>query len=286
MEALVKVENVTKQYKEFTLSNISFDLFPGHIYGFVGENGSGKSTTMKAIGDLIKLNDGQIFINGKSNKSLTSEEREKIGFTLDEICLPDNLKISFINKILKDAFTHWEETKFFDYLKTYEVDLNKRIKELSKGMKAKLNIIISLCHGANILILDEPMNGLDPVARDDFCNLLAEYISEDENRTILISSHILSDLEKICTDFLFIHKGNLILNDTKKNLENQFLKITLSEDEFNNFDKNKIIKYKKLVDNYEVLVVNNEENKAINGIEKAEAEDVFIFLIRGKKYEL
>ena len=282
MSELIKVENIVKKYKTFTLDKISFNLEGGHIYGFVGENGSGKSTTMKAIADLIKADEGNIYINGKLNKELTSEERESIGFTLDEICLPANLKIQLINRILKNAFEKWDENKFFKYLKEFNIDENKRIHELSKGMKAKFNIIISLCHKANILILDEPMNGLDPIARDEFCTLLSDFINEEENNTILISSHIISDLEKICTDFIFIHEGKIILNEKKKILENEFLKLSISEEEFDSFDKFKIIRFKKIGENYDVLLQNNEENAKLTGVEKASAEDILIFLIKGK----
>lgn len=282
MSELIKVENIVKKYKTFTLDKISFNLEGGHIYGFVGENGSGKSTTMKAIADLIKVDEGNIYINGKLNKELTSEERESIGFTLDEICLPANLKIQLINRILKNAFEKRDENKFFKYLKEFNIDENKRIHELSKGMKAKFNIIISLCHKANILILDEPMNGLDPIARDEFCTLLSDFINEEENNTILISSHIISDLEKICTDFIFIHEGKIILNEKKKILENEFLKLSISEEEFDSFDKFKIIRFKKIGENYDVLLKNNEENAKLTGVEKASAEDILIFLIKGK----
>lgn len=282
MSELIKVENIVKKYKTFTLDKISFNLEGGHIYGFVGENGSGKSTTMKAIADLIKVDEGNIYINGKLNKELTSEERESIGFTLDEICLPANLKIQLINRILKNAFEKWDENKFFKYLKEFNIDENKRIHELSKGMKAKFNIIISLCHKANILILDEPMNGLDPIARDEFCTLLSDFINEEENNTILISSHIISDLEKICTDFIFIHEGKIILNEKKKILENEFLKLSISEEEFDSFDKFKIIRFKKIGENYDVLLQNNEENAKLAGVEKASAEDILIFLVKGK----
>lgn len=282
MSALITVDNMFKKYKNFTLDKVSFELESGHIYGFVGENGSGKSTTMKAISSLINLDEGHVLINGKESQDLEPEEREKLGFTLDEICLPDNLKIRLINNILKSAFENWDETLFFKYLTTFNIDVNKKIKELSKGMKAKFNIIISLCHGANILILDEPMNGLDPVARDEFCTLLNDYIEEGENRTILISSHIISDLEKICTDFIFIHNGKIILNESKKVIDSGFLKLTLNEDEFEAFDKFKIVRFKKMGRNYDVLIANSEENKNIPNVEKASAEDILIFLIKGK----
>ena len=282
MSSLITVDNIVKKYKNFTLDKVSFELESGHIYGFVGENGSGKSTTMKAISSLINLDEGHVLINGKESKDLEPEEREKLGFTLDEICLPDNLKIRLINNILKSAFENWDETLFFKYLTTFNIDVNKKIKELSKGMKAKFNIIISLCHGASILILDEPMNGLDPVARDEFCTLLNDYIEEGENRTILISSHIISDLEKICTDFIFIHNGKIILNESKKVIDSSFLKLTLNEDEFDAFDKFKIVRFKKMGGNYDVLISNSEGNRNIPNVEKASAEDILIFLIKGK----
>lgn len=284
-DTILKVENIKKEYKNFTLNDVSFELKSGHIYGFVGENGSGKSTTMKAITGLISLNQGKVSAFDKDFKELTSDDREKIGFTLDEVCLPQNLKISLINTILKNAFNHRDENLFFKYLADFNIDKDKKVVELSKGMKAKLNIVISLCHKASLLILDEPMNGLDPIARDEFCTLLSDFIEENSDRAILISSHIISDLEKICSDFIFIHKGEIILEDNKKNIENQFLKLTLDTEEFNSFDKKKIVRFKKIGQNCDVLIENNEENKTLNGVKPAEAEDILIFLIKGKKYE-
>lgn len=284
-DIILKVENIRKEYKSFTLNDVSFELKAGHIYGFVGENGSGKSTTMKAITGLISLNQGKVSAFDKDFKELTSDDREKIGFTLDEVCLPQNLKINLINTILKNAFTHWDENLFFKYLADFNIDKDKKVVELSKGMKAKLNIVISLCHNASLLILDEPMNGLDPIARDEFCTLLSDFIEENNDRAILISSHIISDLEKICSDFIFIHKGEIILEDSKKNIENQFLKLTLDNEEFNSFDKKKIVRFKKIGQNCDVLIENNEENKTLKGVKPAEAEDILIFLIKGKKYE-
>lgn len=284
-DTILKVENIKKEYKNFTLNDVSFELKSRHIYGFVGENGSGKSTTMKAITGLISLNQGKVSAFDKDFKELTSDDREKIGFTLDEVCLPQNLKISLINTILKNAFNHRDENLFFKYLADFNIDKDKKVVELSKGMKAKLNIVISLCHNASLLILDEPMNGLDPIARDEFCTLLSDFIEENNDRAILISSHIISDLEKICSDFIFIHKGEIILEDSKKNIENQFLKLTLDNEEFNSFDKKKIVRFKKMGQNCDVLIENNEENKTLKGVKPAEAEDILIFLIKGKKYE-
>lgn len=279
---LVEADNITKKYKSFTLDDISFSLEEGKIYGFVGENGSGKSTTMKTLTGLIVPDSGSVKINNKPLSDLTSLEKEDISFTLDELCFPEHLKVSAINKIFRKTFASWNDEMFSKYLKDFEIDSKKKIKELSKGMKAKLNIAIALSHNAKILILDEPMNGLDPVARDEFCDLLVDFVKSEPGRVILISSHIISDLEKICNEFIFIHKGKILLKENKKTLDNNFLKITLDDEKFNAFDKNRIIRYKNIADGVEVLLINNEENSKIEGAKKASAEDIIVFLIRGK----
>lgn len=278
---LVEVENISKSYPKFKLDNVSFILESGHIYGFIGENGSGKSTTMKGITGLINLESGTVRLNSKELNTLTEEDKEKIGFTMDEICLPETLKIKDLNKIFKYTFKNWNENLFFDFLKNFNVDTTKKIKELSKGMKAKFNIAISLSHGANILILDEPMNGLDPIARDEVCEFLANYINEGSDRTILISSHIISDLEKICTDLIFISNGKILIEEKKETLENNFIKTTLNEEEFRNLDKNFVVRYKKGINSYDVLLLETYKDR-VEKYERATAEDFFVFMIRGK----
>ena len=213
---LLECKNVTKKYKQFTLDDVSISLEGGKIYGFIGENGSGKSTTMKALTGLIIPDNGEVYLKETLLDKVTPLDREELSFTLDELCFPEHLKVKNINTIFKKTFTNWEEGKFFDYLNQFNIDKKKKVKELSKGMKAKLNIAIALSHNAKILILDEPMNGLDPVARDEFCDLLIDFVRGNDDRVILISSHIISDLEKICDEFICIHKGKIILKETKK----------------------------------------------------------------------
>lgn len=279
---LLECKNVTKKYKQFTLDDVSISLEGGKIYGFIGENGSGKSTTMKALTGLIIPDNGEVYLKETLLDKVTPLDREELSFTLDELCFPEHLKVKNINTIFKKTFTNWEEGKFFDYLNQFNIDKKKKVKELSKGMKAKLNIAIALSHNAKILILDEPMNGLDPVARDEFCDLLIDFVRGNDDRVILISSHIISDLEKICDEFICIHKGKIILKETKKVLENNFLILTMEQEEFDKFDKNSIIRYKYVSNGVEALLINNEENAKIEGIKKANAEDIIVFLIRGK----
>lgn len=279
---IIELKNVTKKYKDFSLKNVNFKLTSGKIYGFVGENGSGKSTTMKIMNGLIHPNEGNCLINGKPITEFNSEEKEKISFTLDEICLPERITLSQGNKILSKIFLNWNKEKFNEYLNKFNLKQNKKIQDLSKGMKAKLNIAIALSHNANILILDEPINGLDPVARDEFCDLLLEFVNENDDNLAFISSHIISDLEKICDEFIFISNGEVLLQEEKNVLENNFLKLEISEDEFNDFDKNLIIKYKKSGSSVDILLKNSEETQKIEGVKKANTEDIIIFLIRGK----
>lgn len=279
---LLECKNVTKKYKQFTLDDVSISLEGEKIYGFIGENGSGKSTTMKALTGLIIPDNGEVYLKETLLDKVTPLDREELSFTLDELCFPEHLKVKNINTVFKKTFTNWEEGKFFDYLNQFNIDKKKKVKELSKGMKAKLNIAIALSHNAKILILDEPMNGLDPVARDEFCDLLIDFVRGNDDRVILISSHIISDLEKICDEFICIHKGKIILKETKKVLENNFLILTMEQEEFDKFDKNSIIRYKYVSNGVEALLINNEENAKIEGIKKANAEDIIVFLIRGK----
>ena len=278
---IVEVNNITKTYSKFKLDNVSFHLDSGRIYGFIGANGSGKSTTMKGMTSLINLDSGNVSINGKDVSELSSLERESIGFTMDEICLPDTLKVKVLNKIFKNTFANWNEDLFYRFLRDFDIDTNKKIKELSKGMKAKFNIAISLSHNANVLILDEPMNGLDPVARDEFCDLLSNFILEGENRTILISSHIISDLEKICTDFIFINDGKILVQDKKEVLENNYIKAELNEEQFKALPSGLIVRYKKSINGYEILA-RKENSSLLSKYEPANAEDFLIFMIRGK----
>lgn len=280
MENFIEINGVVKKYKNFTLDEVNFNVPVGKIVGFIGENGSGKSTTMKAIVDLISIDEGSIKVFGKNINELTSSEREEIGVVLDEVCLPEKLTVKQLNFIFKDIFKGWNNEKFLQFLQTFGIDINKKIKDLSKGMKAKLNLAIAFSHSSKIVILDEPMNGLDPVARDEVMEIIEDFTSDSEH-SVLISSHIISDLEKICDYVVFIHNGKVFLQDEKKVLLKQFETLEMSEEEFENFDKMKVIRYKKLGDNYTVFmnkgsVLNNDK------VKKVSLEDIMVFMIRGK----
>lgn len=225
MDAL-KVNGLRKAFDKFTLDRVSFALEEGTITGFIGENGAGKTTTMKLIAGLTHKDGGEVAIFGKEQEDLTKADREKYSIVFDEPTFPDKVRLTRLNDILDDLFLDWDSGKFFSYLESFGIDKTKRINELSNGMKGKLNIAIALSHGSRLLILDEPANGLDPMARDDFLGILASFV-RDKRGTVLISSHIVSDLEKICSRFIFIHRGRILFDDSKANLMSRYELISL-----------------------------------------------------------
>lgn len=277
---ILEVKNVTKKYKNFTLDNVSFDVFSNDIVGFVGENGAGKSTTLKAISNLINLNAGEIKIFNKEYDDLTQVEREEISVVLDEICLPEKLSLIQVNNIFKNIFKNWAEKAYYFYLEKFNIQKDKKIKELSKGMKAKLNLAIAFSHNAKFLMLDEPMNGLDPVARDEVIDILLEF-NQVEGRAIIISSHIISDLEKLCNKILLIHNGKIAINESKEILNNSFNIVeNITKEEFDQIDKNILIRYKIVGNSYSILI--KRENNLPFKQKEATLEDAIVFMIRGK----
>lgn len=279
--SVLEINNLHKSYKNFHLDNISLTLNEGEILGFIGENGSGKSTTMKAIAGLINYDSGDIKVFNKNINELTFIERNKVSFILDELCFPSNFKIKQLKKLLGGIFPNINVSLLENYLRKFNLNEEKKIKELSKGMKVKLNIAISFSRGAKLFVLDEPTNGLDPVARDEYLDLLLEEV-EKNGCSILISSHIISDLERICDKILLIHEGRTILSDYKDNIlnNNKIIKI-------NNLDEIKdvqgVICYKALKNNeYSVLV--NKDCELLNKYDSiTDLEQLMILLIRGKR---
>ena len=215
MNAL-NINNLTKEYNGFTLDNITFSLPQGCILGLIGENGAGKSTTIRSILGSIKY-DGSIEVLGQP---ISAELKNRIGVVLDEVGFPDKLNANDINKIMKNMFSSWDEKAYQEYIRKFSLPDNKAFSEFSKGMKMKLGIAVALSHHAELLILDEPTSGLDPLVRDEIIDILNDFTRE-ENHSILISSHIVSDLEKLCDYIAFMHKGRLMLCEEKDKLLEQ-----------------------------------------------------------------
>lgn len=218
----IEMKHVTKTYPSFKLNDISLTLPSGCIMGLIGENGAGKSTTIELLMNTVKRDSGEILILGQDNrKNGFQAVKEDIGVVLDEACFPVTLHAKRVNLLMKSAFKNWQEDIFFGYLKRFGIAETKQFKEFSRGMKMKLSIAAALSHQPKLLILDEATSGLDPVVRDEIIELFNDFTREEEH-SILISSHILSDLEKISDYIAFLHHGSLLFCEEKDRLKEEY----------------------------------------------------------------
>ena len=285
MENNIEVNNLSKKYDGFELKNINFAVPKGSIVGFVGENGEGKTTTIKSILNITNAN-GNIKILGKDIKQHEKEIKQNIGVVLDDSFLSDYLTAKQINSIMKDIYKEWNESKYINYLKQFNLPTNKLLKDYSSGMKMKLKIATAISHNPKLLILDEPTSGLDPVVRNEILDIFRNYIEEDETRSIFISTHITTDLEHISDYIVFIEKGEIIFNiPTAELLENYGI-IKCSKEEFLNIDKQDYIRFKKEKYQYEVLTDNKEniiKKYDITTIDKPSIEDIMLLYVKGEK---
>ncbi len=280
MNAL-EIKNLSKFYNGFTLDNLNLILPQGCIMGLIGENGAGKTTTIKLILDMINRDSGSIKIFGKDNKDNLKLTKEDIGVVLDEVGISECLTAKQVGKIMKYTFKNWDEQTFSEYLRKLSVPENKKFKEFSRGMKMKLGIAIALSHNAKLLILDEATSGLDPIVRDEVIDIFGEF-TRDENHAVLISSHIVSDLEKICDYIAFLHKGKLLLCEEKDKLKEQYGIIRCTCDDLRNISPSAIIGKKESPYGVEAIV---KRDKISTGMEISmiDIEQLFIFMAKEAK---
>ena len=218
----IQCRGLTKAYKDFTLDNITFDLPGGTILGLVGENGAGKSTTLKLLMDAIPRDGGQITVLDTDNQSPDFiRTKEDIGVVLDEACFPEVITPKELGKLMGYAYQNWDQTQYEAYLDRFRLPRDKKFKEFSKGMKMKLAIAVALSHRAKLLLLDEATSGLDPMVRDEILDVFNDFTRNEEN-TVVFSSHIVSDLEKICDYIAFLHHGKLVLFEEKDRLLEEY----------------------------------------------------------------
>lgn len=285
MSYAIELKAVTKEYSNFKLNNISFQIPKGCIMGIIGENGAGKSTTIKTILGLISINSGEVLINGKKINKKDGSIKENIGVVFDECCFPEELNIEQIAKIMKELCETWDQIKFLYYLKKFDLPLKKAVKEYSKGMKTKLSIAVALSHGAKLLILDEPTSGLDPVIREEILDVFLEFIQNEEN-TILLSSHITSDLEKIADYIIFIHKGELKFCTPKDEMLDTYGIVICNQEQYEKINKELILAVRKNKYNIEILVKNRyavAESISDIIVQKATLEEIMLFEIKGER---
>ena len=217
----IRIQNLTKRFEGFALEGVSFAVPRGAVVGFIGENGAGKSTTIKSILGLIRPDGGSVEVFGKDVGSLTKEERGRLGAVLGDGKLPENLTAKDLDGVFRHIFARWDAAAFFAYLDRFALPRGKKIKDFSRGMRQKFALAVALSHGADVLVLDEPTAGLDPVARDEILDILYDFM-QDELRSVLISSHIVSDLEKLFDYIAFIHRGRLVFFEEKDALYEKY----------------------------------------------------------------
>ena len=277
MNAL-EMKNVTKSYNGFLLDNLNLVLPSGCIMGLIGENGAGKSTTIKLILDMIHRDSGSIAIFGNDNRIYSKSLKQDIGVVLDDVGIPECLTAKQVGKIMRNIFTKWDDLTYVNYLKKLSVPVDKPFKDFSRGMKMKLGISVALSHDPKLLILDEATSGLDPVIRDEVVGIFSEF-TRNEEHSVFISSHIVSDLEKICDYIAFLHQGKLLLCEEKDRLTEQYGLLQCSQEELMQLD-DKAIKGKKISSyGVQALVLRDMVPSEWN-ISPVNIEELFIFMVK------
>lgn len=280
MENILEISGLNKLYGGFALSDVNIALPKGSIMGFIGENGAGKSTTIKLILNIIRRDEGNISVFGKDNIQFEKEIKEDIGVVFDECNFPDTMRIADINYIMSKIYRKWDDKAFYNHIAKFSLPGQKTIKNFSRGMKMKLAIAVALSHHAKLLILDEATSGLDPIVRDEILDIFLEFIQDEEN-SIFVSSHILSDIEKAADYIALIHQGKIVFVESKDRLLNNYgvLKCRLSE--FEEINKKAVMGYRKSNFGVEALVL-KDQFKSRGTIDRATIEDIMLFTLRGE----
>lgn len=277
MNAL-EIKNLTKRYGDFCLDNLNLTLPSGCIMGLIGENGAGKSTTIKLILDMIRRDEGTITLLGRDNRENITLTKQDIGVVLDEVGIPACLSAVQVGKVMARTFTRWDKELYADYLKKLNLPEKRPFKEYSKGMKMKLGIAVALSHHPKLLILDEATSGLDPVVRDEVVEMFSEF-TRDERHAVLISSHIVSDLEKICDYIAFLHQGKLMLCEEKDRLLEEYGLIHCSREQLSELDQAAVKGVKTSPYGVEALVRRDGVPAGIP-VSPVSIEELFIFMVK------
>ena len=281
---MLEINGLVKHYGEFTL-NCTMKVEPGRITGLVGENGAGKSTTFKAVLGLITYDAGDVTLLGKAPSELTEEEKQKIGVTLAESGFSGYLKVKDVVPVLAALYPAFDREKFLVLCRKFGIPQDKYIRDFSTGMKAKLKVLTAVTHGADFLLMDEPTTGLDVMARESILNLFREYMEEDENRSILISSHISSDLEGLCDDIYMIHNGGIVFHEDTDVLLNEYGLIKADEEQYRKLDKEYILRVRRESFGYSCLTNQKQyylENYPDVVVEKGTLDEVITMIIGGE----
>ena len=286
MNKAIEIKNLIKRYdSNFQLGELNLDIPSGEIIGLIGENGAGKTTLIKSILGILQVNKGEIKIFGNDTIKNDAKIKEDIGVVLDNTFFPEILNAKDIDSIMKSIYHSWDSKLYYDYLKNFDIPVNSIIKKLSKGMRKKLEIATALAHHPKLLVLDEPTSGLDPVVRNEVLDIFLKFIEDDEH-TILFSTHITSDLEHIADEIIFIDEGKVLLNKSRDDILDNYGILKCSLEEFSSIDKNDFVTYKKNKYSYDILVSDrNKVSKKYKNmiVDKITLEDLMVLMIKGDK---
>lgn len=275
----IEINNVNKSFGKFSLKDINLTLPTGCIMGLVGKNGAGKTTLIKLILGIVKADSGDITVLGCDNRKHFKYTKQYIGYVPDCGMFDNNYTLIKINKLMRDVYKEWQEQLFLEYAKKFSLPLDQKIKEFSKGMTAKLSIMTAICHGAKLLIMDEPASGLDPVARDEIINILFEFTRE-EDCSVLISSHIVSDLERLCDYICLIDKGQIKFVEEKDEILEKYVLFSCTAEQYNEIPKEAVISVEDTNYSLKLLLDKSKLNGTKLETEKTTLEDVIIHMIK------
>ncbi|MCH5198338.1 MAG: ABC transporter ATP-binding protein [Oscillospiraceae bacterium] len=277
MNAL-EIKNLNKTYPDFKLDNLNLTLPSGCIMGLIGENGAGKSTTVRLILNMIRKDSGSITILGRSHECKIELTKEEVGVVMDEVGIPECLTVKQVEKIMKNTFRSWDENEFRRLINKLSIPENKQFKDFSRGMKMKLGTAIAMSHNSKLLILDEATSGLDPVVRDEVVEMFNDF-TRDENHSILISSHIVSDLEKLCDYIAFLHKGKLLLCEEKDKLLSEYGLIHCTAEALQSLPEGAVRFKKENPYGAKAMVLRSKVPASIN-ICPISIEELFVFMVK------
>lgn len=286
MENILEIKQLNKSYEDFALKDVSFSLPKGYIMGFVGENGSGKTTTIRSILNMANIDSGKISVFGLDSVTDTIAIKERLGVVFDSLYLAEHLNLKQIEKQLKPFYVNWDSKEFARRIKEFGLPDNKNVGDFSKGMKMKVMIAIALSHKAELIILDEPTSGLDPVARDELLDILAEYI-EDENCGVLFSTHITADVERIADYVTILHNGKVWFTGLKDELTENYAVLKGANEDVTAELKSKLIGHHAYRNGFEALIKTDD----LAGIpasleyEKASIDEILVYIAKEDKNE-
>lgn len=287
MENILELQQICKSFPKsnFILDKLSFSLPYGAILGFVGENGAGKTTTIGCILNTVRKDSGMVKLFGKEMRDIDTDIREKIGVVYDGDNFPGFWTAKQLSQVMEGIYTQWDNALFQKYLEDFHLPVKQKIKNYSRGMTMKLAIAVALSHHPQLLILDEATSGLDPIMRDEMLDVFLEFVQE-ESHSILLSSHITSDLEKIADYITFIHNGKLIMAASKNDLVYNFAVMRCKESQFLELDPGDILAYRKRDYQIDVLVSNGKEiqRKYRNAVvDHVSIDEIMLLLVKGER---